>query len=348
MYCSQCGKQLADGEVCACRQQTQRSMPQQPAPAQQTATGVLKKALSSWVFLTVAILYSVILLFTFIIPLMTDYNTILSGLEYGLGVDLSEVISAIDMNDPTFRASIAGSTLGSCILPGLICTGLWMLYAGAKSKETVGVKTGGFIMLKVVTIINFIGMCVIFAIAVFAVWVVMLLASANSGFEAGGYRYTFDDPEAIIVVCILLLAVLAVVVALEIIMYLKGLKTLNGAIKVANTGMPNNKASMFLVVMLYIAAGGSLLNGLQFFALNGLSALVMLCQAAYCFFAAFGLMKYRSEMKKLCGQGNVGVELDAQPQPYTITYISCEQCAQQYCAELDKCPKCGAPNSSQK
>lgn len=365
MYCSRCGKQLADGEVCACRQQIPRPVPQQPvmsqpapaqpvmshpAPAQQTATGVLKKSLSSWVFLTVAILYSVILLFTFLIPLTTDYNALLSELEYGLGVDLGGFISGIDMNDPAIRASIAGSTVSSCILPGLICAGLWMLYTGARSKETVGVKSGGFIMLKVVTIINFVGMCVVFVIAALATFVVMSLASANSGFTAGGYLYTFDDPEVIIAVCLLLLVVLAMAAALMIVMYLKGLKTLNGAMKVASTGMPNNKASMFLVVMLYIAAGGGLLSGLQVVAQDGLAALLTLCQAAYCFFAAFGLMKYRSEMKKVCSssKGHVWVEPESQPQPYTIAYISCEQCGQQYSSELDKCPKCGASNFTQR
>lgn len=367
MYCSQCGKQLADGEVCSCRQQAVQQTPVgSVTPELRDAAAVLKKWLSSWVVLTVAILYSALVLFTFINALVpVDYTAVLEEMESMLGIDLGDILSEAELGAEISGFNTVSNAISSCALPGLLCAGLWMLYAGARKKDAKSVSTGGFTMLKVVTIINFIGLCMVLALVLIVAFVVILLASVNNGFQTGDYLYTFDEPELVIMVCLLLMFIVIGVAVLEVIMFLKGLKTLNGAKEVATTGKPNNKASKFLMVMLYIAAGSGIVSNLTSLFTTPLVALQGLCQAAYCFFAAFALMQYRKEMNALyecrdicvqaapatsatAGQARPTVQVEKQPQPYTVTYISCELCGQQYASNLEKCPKCGASDSSQK
>lgn len=336
MFCSQCGKKLADGEICTCRQQVQQVKQQGPG-----AKDVLKKSLSSWLFLTIAILYSVMTLFSFITVLTpTDYTEIFDELDYYIGIEVEDVIDEWDVDDSIIESGILGGKIGSFLLPALICPALWMLYLGARSKKTASVKTGGFTMLQAVTIINLVAFWLVILVAVFAVTGLFVVASGDGEYILGDYIYTFDDADLIVTLCIILYCVLAAVLAFGFVLFYKELKTLSGAKNVAKTGAPNRSASMFLVVVLFLEAGACLVPGAIALSRDFLGAMIILSGATFYFLSAIGLMEYRTAMKKVL-QGGGRIPMPQQAQGYTINYLSCTQCGQQYSAGLDKCPKCG-------
>ncbi len=364
MYCSQCGKKLADGEVCACKQQARQPAPQQ---APQTAMNVLKRTLSSGLFLAMVILFSVFVVFNVINAMTpTDYTDLIAELEIILEVDLSDFTDEfLAYAEPDPFASFLGALIGSAPYI-LISIGLWLLYISAKSKETATIHTKGLTLTKVGTIIQFSVLLFVIVVAVLVCIAVMVfVSSGNNGFAYGDYQYTLDDPNIVAVVCLFLMLILAGIAVFYVILLLKALKTIKSVKQVATTGLPDDKISMFLIVILYIEGVSSGISAIESLAFNGLGALSTLGLAVGTFFVAFTLNAYKREMKGLCGKINAGMasvyQASIQPQatpqaeeplqpvqPQTITYISCEQCGQQYSSSLEKCPKCGASNFIQK
>lgn len=126
----------------------------------------------------------------------------------------------------------------------LIILGLWITVGSAANKNTDRMSTGGLTLIKVIEILQFIGICICFAALIIVSIIGMVVASLNSGATEG----------APIILLVLLLFALVAVFVVTIIYYAKIFKTIGAAKSVVATGRPSTNASGFLAVVLILSA----------------------------------------------------------------------------------------------
>lgn len=357
MFCSKCGKPLENGAVCSCQQ-----------PASTTpALAVLKKALSSGLFLAVAILYTLVILFNLVYTMIPrDYTDMLEQYEglyteeeiqyvidtfqYDIGMDLEHM--------STFNI---GTLIG--MIPSiLVCIGLWMLYVNAKATDGRPMRTTGLTLFKTSTIITLVCMCVLLGLLIVVFILVFALLGVAGESIAGADTMDAAAMSVVLAVFVVCLIVLVAVMIFLIFYYVKALKTFKAVKYTMLTGQPNDQVSMFLIVMMFIGAGFSALSGLTSLIMDPFSGLIVLADAVFICLGAYWLVDYRKQMKVLIynQQPNPVFAQPSYPQQpqqtyqqqiyqasqpsYTITYTTCENCGQQYPSGSTTCPKCGAVN----
>lgn len=305
MFCTKCGRQLADGEVCSCQQGQQQSnntqYGYQNGRATTPALALLKKTLSSGLFLALAILYSVVVLFTFINALRpVDITETVYQLETALDININELLYDMGLElDTTQTSSFGMDTIISLIPSALICAGLWLLYANAKGKNGSTINPRGFTFERVSVIINMVLLCFVCVILVLIVAAVIMFASSGLSLELGGYTYELENPEIIVGIMGFLLVFILALLALMIVYYVKALTTIKAVTFTMMTGQPNDKISQFLIVMLYITGGIGALSGLTSLFTDFLSGINSLCSAAFAIIAAYMLSDYKRKIKGL-------------------------------------------------
>lgn len=188
-------------------------------------------------------------------------------LKYMLG-DAYDVIKGVS----TFTAIIG-------VLPTiLIAVGLWMIYASAKQNS---IKTTGFIIIKVIIIIQFVFFCIGLVVVEIAALVMAI---------------SLSDYEYMMGILIAVIFGLAIVGALLVVYYLKAIQTVDTIKTSFVTGNPSDKVSVYVAVWSFISAGASLIS--VFMGGGALTVLTALCSAVAS--AAFGalIFSYREKMRR--------------------------------------------------
>ena len=281
-FCPNCGQQLEDADVFCpnCGQNTEavqehvqpepqftpapqpQPLYQAPQPAPQfytppssNETGLnqpilaLKRTATSAPFIIGTILFTVSAILSVIMSIVASpslYYLILDFLNaQGVNVSFvslntaSSVVSAVISSIPTF----------------LIILGLWLTVGAGGNKNNDRMSTAGLTIIKVIKIISLIGVCICFGIGIIAGIIGLIALGVNGG------RYSGPGLVAAVICFLIFIAVFVFV----LIFYIKVLKTIGSAKKVASTGMPNNKASGFVAVILFIIGISGVLSALMLF-----------------------------------------------------------------------------------
>lgn len=300
MFCSDCGTEnREDTKFCVncgnCLKPQNTNYYENNIQPVSPAVGTIKRLASSQLFLAAVILFSAAILFS-IAYAVTARTTIIQmlyslGRELNLGADYYALIQSIPL-----RGEILYSALSGQIFAILTAAGLWMIYASAKDKSTIGVKTAGFTMIKVVNIIGI----VIMSIAAVVVIVAAVVAFAATSYYFAAYDSYYQDEYISVALAVLLIMVFAVIigVAFSIVFYARVLATINSAKRTIETGVSSGKASGFVGVMCYIIGIIVALNSVSAIAFLGVfGVLSTLCDAAALIIFGIILFKYRSAQK---------------------------------------------------
>ncbi len=295
MFCSNCGIENTDGAAfcknCGTKIGTVAA-PVYTAPVQAVKAplsshpvlNVVKKVASSPLFLVAIIAYSVQILAAIINS--TTIGARLEMLLYNLLDEMGGMVpyEFYEFVDAISRIGDIPYVLGTLIglIPAiLICVGLWITYASARSRLSSGMKTSGLTMIKVITIIQLIGSCIAVAI------IEILLLLAVIGIAATEYA-----PGLAIAILVFLVLVVAATYTLQIIFSAKIIKSINTAKNTVATGVPSDKVSGFVAVWAFVSAAGFLFSLFANFLSSAAAMTALIC---------FGILifKYKSEMRAL-------------------------------------------------
>ena len=274
MICRQCGRYLPDdSRFCPGCGTTVQIAPQYPVPPQppvyqpvyqhvpqQDTNGqpleqpdsphlvALKKLAGSPMMLIAVIGYTLGIFGSLINAIAINYD--LSQLINYLFVYFGDTI-----NYYVGSENIA-STIINLIPTALISLGLWLTYGSARKKK--GMSTAGINIIKVLSIIFLVGICIISAVWVFAYFIVAV---------------TSQSTESVAVFAIALVivgAIIAAAIVFAIVLQARIIGSLNAAAGVINTGRPTKKVSVFLALVLIFSAVGSLFAGICLMSMGGL------------------------------------------------------------------------------
>ncbi len=307
-FCTKCGKELAqNAQFCTgcgvkLSDETQSALynaePTQYKAPEQTfvmspAVMALKKIGSSPLFLVVAIIFSLNIVFGFtsgvnsLVPMFLNSSAV-RELIWELNIEMSAFYSMI------YGGGIIGRIVAS-IPSVIIAVGFWLIYATCSDKKSPYIKTSGFTMVKVISVINLVVTCIGAALVLIALLLAGIGLMASGAEEAG-------------IAALVLFFVGIVVYAFAIVYQAKIVQSLNAAKTVALTGKPSLKVSGFVGVMCYISSITSIMSFIvsSFTVFRYLSVFVILRNMFSMILSvfmsiAFGVLifKYRGEMKKL-------------------------------------------------
>ena len=263
----------------------------EPMLSSNPTLNVIKKLGSSPLFLTAAILYSASMLlslvFSFSGSMMQSY---LYDFLANTGMDYDAIYTIINS---------AGESSGfSSILsagPGILpCIAMWMVYATCRDKRTGNISTAGLTIFKVIAIISLVVFCIVEA---------MIVLFGIIGMAGGlSYEYSYDSygvSGGLIAIFGILMIIAAGIFVLMIIFYASLVKTINRIKVCAVTGMPDQRVSQFLIVMLWISGVSSCFVGLGSLFRAPLLGLGTLASAVCEILIAVLLSKLRKEMTAL-------------------------------------------------
>ena len=294
MFCAKCGIENAEGAA-FCKNcghnlnsvvtpSVQETLAAKTPLSSHPVLNVVKKLASSPLFLVAVIAYSAQILFSIVNSAGTGAKVemflyqLLDRLGGNVPYEFYDIVDGISrIGDIPY---VLGTIIG--LIPSfLICAGLWMTFASAKSRMFDGMKTSGLTMIKVLTILQLIGSC----IAVAAIE--LLLFVAVIGIAATEYA-----PGAAIAILVLLVLVVAASYTLQIVYFAKIIKSLNAAKNTILTGVPTAKASRFVAVWAFISAFGALFSLTSSFLSSAATITSLIC---------FGILiyKYNSSMRMI-------------------------------------------------
>ncbi len=282
MICPNCGRPIPDGQPCP-------YCGVQPAYSSNPAVNVLKRVGASGVFLAAVICFT----------LGTVLNVFASGEANNTMDALLQTLVRTGAVDPELyyqmmgamsTSTIVGAVIGAA--PGiLIVVALWITCISCRNRTTGNVSTAGLTICKVLTVIKLVMLIIVAALLV----ILMILA-----FAAGGMAYAEADDVAFYMGFMVgFFLVLAVTLALAICFSVSTLRTINRIRGTALTGMPDNRISRFLTVMLILSAACSILLGIWSVGDTPVATLAMLCTSVGEILIAMALNRYRREMTAL-------------------------------------------------
>lgn len=305
-YCTQCGRPSADeNKFCqACGKAFQTVVAQVPAqepvapaaqpvvqvavqpaapvPAGMTSTPLAKRALKevlqSVLFFVATILFSVVTALTLIRGFLNQMT---------FGDVLSDFSSEFEMMNMGTTGSVDLTNLIFLAPYGLICAGLWVLFAQGKKENADTIGTGGIQLIKVGTIIHMSVVCGLLGLIVILLSVYQVVAL---------FDYSYD--EALILIPIVFMIVAALLVFL-VLTYVKALQLLNATRRIVTDGATDFKVSQFLIVMCYVQAGLTGLSAVASISSSFLSFLIGACEAGFMIMIALCLSNYKNELKIL-------------------------------------------------
>lgn len=259
-FCENCGAPLKAAP--GAQREAYRENERQPEPEHFRADFIygpgrvlaaVKGALSSPLALTACILYSLYIVlyaadsFTFNV---SAYSDILNYYSLSVGT--------------AYTFQLYGTAVS--IIPMLfIAIGLWITYAGAADKRYPGMPTSGLTMIKTITIIRLIFVCLIIIAVPFIVFVLLMLPddwiyydsrAYGGGMEGpGGSMYVSGTGAAVLIgILVLLLAFLILIIVLEIVYMAKCIRTAGTISRTIRTATASDKVSGFVAVMNFITA----------------------------------------------------------------------------------------------
>ncbi len=286
-YCTQCGTQNADeNKFCqACGKAFQMVVTPQPAaavPAGMTSTPlareVLKQALGKVLFLVATILFSAATFFQFLY-LFEQSN--------GAEQFFSDFSSGFQTMSVGTVASFDLSGLILIVPYGLLCAGLWVLFAQGRKAEADTIGTSGVQLVKVGTIIHMSIVCGLLALVV----IILLIGQMVALFD-----YSYGDALILIPIVFLLIAPVTVFLVLT---YVKVLQLLHATRRIITDGVTDFKVSQFLIVMCYVLSATYIIDALSSLGSSFLGFLGSGCEAAFLIVIAICLTKYKKELAML-------------------------------------------------
>lgn len=269
MYCTNCGRELRDGEICGCQkgavemkemQNVQYPGPWIPGSTEPAtpAVGILRRHGASSLMLTILTL--------------TGLNLFVLCVAFGLAIGSSGQISAEQYLYNAAMQSVS-EVVRQILLVSIFLTvaftvpvflGYLFFYLGCRRPKTPFVPTGGLTAIQVMCIIQFSFVCLELLLALIYLGLLSVITSAVSSFAgdaAGGVQAAMSAVMGVGVVFILL------ILAFSIIFFVFLMKTFSAIKRTARTGEPDGRISMFVIVMLFISGIIGLLYALVFLAM---------------------------------------------------------------------------------
>lgn len=293
----------------------------QPVRSSNPAVNVLKNVGASPLFLVATILYSAGILGSIIASFFvrSDLSNILY-MMYQMGLDVSPVMPYIDQVLEASRSSSVITAILGAIPTILIALGMWMTWASCRDMRSGNVTTTGLTVCRVILMIY--RVLVIIGMVLVAIGgVVMLVGGVSLGGRGSGYGYA---GVGLAVVAVLMLFVGVGLLVLLLCFYNSAIRAVTRIRETARTGVPDNRISMFLIVMIWIMAVLAVISGLSSMAISPAAGLVGVLQAVASILVAICLKKYRDQMTALTpapaapgyGQPYGGIPQQPYPQGY--------------------------------
>ncbi len=321
MFCSHCGKQVESGKFCpycgnplvptVTQTEPVQQYPTYAPPYTQPVFGspsssrvydTIRSLAASPLFLVAAIAFTLTIVASLIFSQFTGtyISEAFQDLQQTMldaGLDVQEIPGQLE------NAARGTGILGTAIsmLPTiLIAAGIWMVYAAAKNRSKP-MSADGLTLLRVMQIIELVFLCFgAFMMILVFVMVMALAANYSSGGSRGEEILSHTAP---IIAIILVLALAIIVVA--IVYMAKLIKTIKTMRDTVTTGVPSDKVSGFVAVILIIGAVIEILTGLSVLGFGGWPATVLQLLNATCGIC-FGILilRYKKAMRELM-QGSV-------------------------------------------
>ncbi len=249
------------------------------------AINLLKTVAASPMFLTLVIAYSVAVLFNIISSLnvINSLDSYLYFLRSALGTSMYlEILDSIE------STTVGYTFIGS--IPSIVtAAGLWMIYVAGTDTRSGNMKTTGFTIVRVMTIISLVLM-IISAVLVGLAFIIIFGAIEDTGRYYTGY----SSISAIITVCFLLIGC---IFTMTIIYLVKLLKTIGTVINTASRGIPGDSISGYVGGCCYVLGAFQILG--LFSAYNFLSAIPGIGFSVFYICLGMLLFDYRKKMRDL-------------------------------------------------
>lgn len=189
----------------------------------------------------------------------------------------------------------------SAVPDALIVAGSWMTYANVKAGQT---KTSGLTMVKVALIIKLVFLCISLGLMELVLIIAAVMFSDLDAFASSFEIDTseFDAFTASIMqgVFVFLILCIAAAIVLMVIYYVKAGKTTDVFRDTIAGGVPSDRISGFVAVMLCIMGGIVALSALEALADGGLfSVLGSACSATSSLCFGIFLFEYRTKVRRL-------------------------------------------------
>lgn len=214
-------------------------------PQQQTRKNIaLKKSFGGGLYLIAVILNTLILVLSIvsIFAPAASLEMILQQFGSQFGLSQSEINEAIGMMS-NFYWIIRASAITACILPALSVLGMWLIWGNSK-KEDLPVGTAGFTILKILVILDLIGVCMI--------GIVILIAMIPAIVGGSALDQYLDINVSATALIILFFVIMIAALVLVIIYYAKLLGIYTAAKDIGRLGVTSAKVSMFVIVINFL------------------------------------------------------------------------------------------------
>lgn len=303
MFCSKCGFQNDEGTAFCQKcgnnlkntgESTQKGIDNPKKSITRSSNPVIstvKEIASSPLFVTAIALFSIALFFDLISLIAGKYG-IFGYIEsladkFGLGYETSELFSVAR----GFSSAI--SFIG--MIPAIIITiGMWMIFASAIDRKNDSMKTSGFTMIKVISIIRLIFICALLLIIEIIFIFAMIQSSKNYSTLNDISSTASSIGSAGIGVLIALNMLTGVGFVIVILYYAKIIGIIDTVKKTIFTSNANDKISSFVAILTFISAGFTFIS--VFFGGGLLSILSTLCSVASMICFGILIFKYKNAM----------------------------------------------------
>lgn len=281
--------------------------PYQGAPAgalgQSPAIQALRKVATSPAFLLALLLYTV-------------------GFLFSTYINIKNLGIYFDYLDYYKRSSLQGQIIGnivgtflSILLSVATVTALWSIFASAANKTKERMSTGGLTYFKVIYIIGLVFACI--ALLAFVVLLVVVATKDSNSFlrilykeidsALGNAGYDLPTYGNLRTFLCILVGIALLIMVFTVIYFVKIIKSINTAKRVIQTGVPDDRVSVFVGVITIIIAVFGVINGIRvFMALLNMNktlaifyGIITIVGAVSTLCFAITLFQFRSAMRRL-------------------------------------------------
>lgn len=283
------------------------------------AVNIIKSIGASPKFLVLTILKTLTVVFS--ILAISRMDDMIFDISYGFSSAFGSYMPFYDLYEKTSLLTMINA-IYSLIPVILIVIGFWMFHAASKNVQDGTVKTTGLTMIRVVTMIRFILLCVSLASLLFLIPLMMFIPTVGSN---------YIDTGAYVVAMVVLLIIFAAFGVLVICYFAGLLKALKRIKATAMSGQPDNRISGYVIAMQWVFGILSALVGLASLFTSVFTGLSMLVSAATLIITALLLSDYKKRMTILTYPPTQGTPYQQAPvqQPY-VNYQPQAQAQQPY------------------
>jgi hypothetical protein len=219
-----------------------------------------------------------------LLPDKFDFNRIVNEYpEIFDEIELSnEIIDSVQDIINVFTTAGALVMLIPTILIGI---GMWLFYTASRSRDYGPMSTTGLTMIKVLTIINLVGLLLLPVVLT-----VLMAVGASAASE-------MDEGSVLIGIYIAMVIIFAIALVLPVLYFVFIIKTINEVKRTATAAVPSDKISGFVAVANYIIGGFLILSALS--SDNVLPVLTNLVSGAFYIIMGIALFGYKKQMRML-------------------------------------------------